>query len=100
MVTSSHLWPQHLRRWLRCGTVGVVGLGRLFGDPSRVATSGAESKGRSMDEYDVTLHDGEQLEEIDLLAELMLLASAALTVTQAQIDAVLGIHVSPAELTA
>lgn len=53
-----------------------------------------------MDEYDVTLHDGEQLEEIDLLAELMLLASAALTVTQAQIDAVLGIHVSPVELTA
>ncbi len=43
-----------------------------------------------MDEYDVSLQDGQQLEEIDLLAELMLLASAALTLTQAQIDAVLG----------
>lgn len=53
-----------------------------------------------MDEYDVSLQDGQQLEEIDLLAELMLLASAALTLTQAQIDAVLGIRVSQAELTA
>ncbi len=53
-----------------------------------------------MDEYDVSLHDGQQLEEIDLLAELMLLASAARTVTQAQIDAVLGVQGSPVELSA
>ena len=52
--------------------------------------------------HDVVLHDAQMLEEIELLGELMVLATTAMhsSLSTAEIDAALGISVTDLEISA